>query len=187
MWGILPVLSTTRLNFRFLFFIAWEVNKSGRSPGCFAFSNRLTLRSSEGSFLTGSFTKPALVSVLVPFCVAQFTATDDAVANIKMTRHGHDDVIREFVKRVVDTQMDYSFARACAATVDDPLAMAAAKGSPDTVVVRAPDSLESPTGGHHRTRSIPFHHPQRDNDQHGILNRELNSRRAIVLWSRYPI
>src|SRR5258707_14980659 len=106
MWGKLPVLSTTQLNFRFLFFIAWEVNKNARSPGGFAFSNRLTLHSSEGSFLTGSFSKPALMSVLVPFCVAQFTATDGAAAIIKMTRHGHDDVIREFVKRVVDTQME---------------------------------------------------------------------------------
>ena len=59
------------------------------------------------------------MSVLVPLCVAQFMATDGAVAKIKITQYGHDDVIREFVKKVVDTQMDYSFARACAVAVDD--------------------------------------------------------------------
>jgi hypothetical protein len=67
------------------------------------------------------------MSVLVPLCVAQFMATDGAVTKIKMTQYGHDDVIREFVKKVVDTQMDYSFARACAAAVDDALAKTAAK------------------------------------------------------------
>jgi hypothetical protein len=67
------------------------------------------------------------MSVLVPLCVAQFMATDGAVAKIKITQYGHDDVIREFVKKVVDTQMDYSFARACAAAVDDALAKTAAK------------------------------------------------------------
>src|SRR5258708_19592371 len=65
--------------------------------------------------------------VLVALCVAQFMATDGAVAKIKITQYGHDDVIREFVKKIVDTQMDYSFARACAAAVDDALAKTAAK------------------------------------------------------------
>ena len=37
-------------------------------------------------------------------------------------------VIREFVKQVVNTQMDFDFARACAAAVDDALAKTAAKG-----------------------------------------------------------
>jgi hypothetical protein len=68
------------------------------------------------------------MSVLVPLCVAQFMANDGAVAKIKMTPYGHDDVIREFVKKVVDTQMDFSFAKACAAAVDDALAETAAKG-----------------------------------------------------------
>jgi hypothetical protein len=36
-------------------------------------------------------------------------ASDGPVANIKMTRHGYDDVIREFVTRVVDTQMECSW------------------------------------------------------------------------------
>jgi alpha/beta superfamily hydrolase len=67
------------------------------------------------------------MSVLVPLCVAQFMATDGAVAKIKMTQCGHDDVIREFVKKVADTEMDYSFARACAAAVDDALAETATK------------------------------------------------------------
>ena len=55
-------------------------------------------------------------------------ANDGAFAKIKMTPYGHDDVIREFVTKVVDTQMDFSFARACAAAVDDALAKTAAKG-----------------------------------------------------------
>jgi hypothetical protein len=37
-------------------------------------------------------------------------------------------VVREFVKKVVDTDMDYSFARACALGVDDALTKTAAKG-----------------------------------------------------------
>jgi alpha/beta superfamily hydrolase len=67
------------------------------------------------------------MSVLVPMCVAQFMATASAVAKIKITQYGHDDIIREFVKKVADTQMDYSFARACAAAVDDALAKTAVK------------------------------------------------------------
>jgi hypothetical protein len=68
------------------------------------------------------------MSVLVPLCVTQFLATDGAVAKLKLTQYGHDDVVREFVKRVVDTDMDYGFARACASGVDDALAKSAAKG-----------------------------------------------------------
>jgi len=34
---------------------------------------------------------------------------------------------REFVKKVVDTPMDYSLARVCAAAVDEALAKSAAK------------------------------------------------------------
>jgi hypothetical protein len=55
-------------------------------------------------------------------------ANDGAVTKIKMTPYGHDDVIREFVKKVADTQMDFSFARACGAAVDDALARTAGKG-----------------------------------------------------------
>jgi hypothetical protein len=52
---------------------------------------------------------------------------DGAVAKIKVTPYGHEDVIREFVKTVVDTQMDFSFARVCAVAFDDALAKTAAK------------------------------------------------------------
>jgi hypothetical protein len=68
------------------------------------------------------------MSVLVPLCVAQFMATDGAVAKMKATQYGHDDVIREFVTKVADVQMDYNFARGCAAGVDDAVAKTAAKG-----------------------------------------------------------
>jgi hypothetical protein len=67
------------------------------------------------------------MSVLVPLCVAQFMAADGAAAKVRMMPYGHDDIIREFVKKVVGTQMDFSFARACAAAVDDALVEAAAK------------------------------------------------------------
>jgi hypothetical protein len=68
------------------------------------------------------------MSILVPLCVAQFIATDGAVAKLKATpQYNHDDVVREFVKKVLDTEMDYSFARACAAAVDESLARSAAK------------------------------------------------------------
>jgi hypothetical protein len=68
------------------------------------------------------------MSVLVPLCVAQFMAADGAVTKIKATpSYNHDDVVREFVKAVAGTQMDYSFARLCAAAVDDSLAKTAAK------------------------------------------------------------
>jgi hypothetical protein len=68
------------------------------------------------------------MSVLVPLCVTQFMATDGAVAKLKLTQYGHDDVVREFVKKVGDTDMDYSFARACASGVDDAVTKTAAKG-----------------------------------------------------------
>jgi hypothetical protein len=41
--------------------------------------------------------------------------------------YNHDDIVREFVKTVVNTPMDYSLARACAAAVDEALAKSAAK------------------------------------------------------------
>jgi hypothetical protein len=82
----------------------------------------------KATSMTSAAETSGQMSVLVPVCVAQFMANDGAVAKIKMTPYGHDDVIREFVKKVVDTQMDFSFARACAAAVDDALAKTAAKG-----------------------------------------------------------
>jgi hypothetical protein len=51
-----------------------------------------------------------------------------AVAKLKLMQYGHDDVVREFVNKVVDTEMDYSFARACASGIDDALTKTAAKG-----------------------------------------------------------
>jgi alpha/beta superfamily hydrolase len=95
----------------------------------------LVIGFSWGGWVTGTKAKSMAsaaetggqMSVLVPLCAAQFMATDGAVAKIKITQYGHDDVIREFVKKVVDTQMDYSFARACATAVDDALAKTAAK------------------------------------------------------------
>ena len=55
--------------------------------------------------------------------------TDGAVTKVKaMVPYSHDDVVREFVKKVADTPTDYSFAQACAAAVDVALAKSAAKG-----------------------------------------------------------
>jgi alpha/beta superfamily hydrolase len=68
------------------------------------------------------------MSVLVPLCVTQLMTTEGAVAKLKLTQYGHDDVVREFVKKVADTDMDYSFARACASGIDDTLTKTAAKG-----------------------------------------------------------
>jgi alpha/beta superfamily hydrolase len=92
---------------------------------------------SWGGWVTGGTAKSRVataetngkMSVLVPLCVTQFMATDGAVAKLKLTQYGHnDDVVREFVKKVVDTEMDYSFARACASGIDDALTKTAAKG-----------------------------------------------------------
>ena len=68
------------------------------------------------------------MSVLVPLCVTQFMAGEGAVAKIKVTpSYGQVDVVREFVKTVAGTQMDYGLARACAAAVHDTLNKTAAK------------------------------------------------------------
>src|SRR3954468_13605962 len=54
------------------------------------------------------------MSVLVPMCVAQFTAFDGAVAKFKAaSSYSKDTVVGEYVKMVGATNMDYSFARAC--------------------------------------------------------------------------
>ena len=59
------------------------------------------------------------MSVLVPMCVAQFTAVDGAVAKFKAAGpYSKDTVIGEFVKTVASTSLDYSFAKACAAGVE---------------------------------------------------------------------
>jgi hypothetical protein len=68
------------------------------------------------------------MSVLVPMCVAQFTAADGAVAKFKAAgSYSRDSVIGEFVKTVASTNMDYSFARACAAGVEAELSTTATK------------------------------------------------------------
>jgi hypothetical protein len=62
------------------------------------------------------------MSVLVPLCVTQFTAADGAVAKFKAAgTYSKDNVVSEFVKSVASTNMDYSFARACAAGVEKEL------------------------------------------------------------------
>ncbi len=68
------------------------------------------------------------MSVLVPMCVAQFTAADGAVAKFSSAGpYSKDNVIGEFVKTVASTSMDYSFAKACAAGVEAELSRTAAK------------------------------------------------------------
>jgi len=68
------------------------------------------------------------MSVLVPMCVAQFTATDGALAKFKgASSYTKDDVIGEYVKTVAANNMDYSFAKACAAGVEAQLAKTATK------------------------------------------------------------
>ena len=68
------------------------------------------------------------MSVLVPLCVAQFIATDGAVTKIKAEpSYNRSEVVREFVKTVAGTEMNYSFARLCATAVDDTLAKSASK------------------------------------------------------------
>src|ERR1041384_8275964 len=68
------------------------------------------------------------MSVLVPICVAQFTAADGAVAKFKAAGpYSRDNVIGEYVKTVAATSMDYSFSRACAAGVEAELSKTATK------------------------------------------------------------
>ena len=68
------------------------------------------------------------MSVLVPICVAQFAAVDSAVAKFKAAgSYSKDNVISEYVKTVASTNMDYSFARACAAGVEAELSKTATK------------------------------------------------------------
>ncbi len=68
------------------------------------------------------------MSVLVPICVAQFTAADGAVVKFKAaSSYSKDNVISEYVKTVASTSMDYSFARACAAGVEAELSKTATK------------------------------------------------------------
>lgn len=68
------------------------------------------------------------MSVLVPICVAQFTAADGAVAKFRATgSYSRDGVIGEYVKTVAANSMDYSLARACAVGVEAELEKTSAK------------------------------------------------------------
>jgi len=68
------------------------------------------------------------MSVLVPICVAQFTAADGALAKFKAAgSYSRDSIIGEYVKTVAATSMDYSLARACAAGVETELSKTATK------------------------------------------------------------
>lgn len=68
------------------------------------------------------------MSILVPMCVAQFTAADGAIAKFKATSgYSRDNLISDTVKTVGVTSMDYSFARACAAGVEVELGKTATK------------------------------------------------------------
>jgi hypothetical protein len=68
------------------------------------------------------------MSILVPMCVAQFTAADGAVGKFKAANsYSRENVISEFVKTVASTSMDYSLARACAVGVEAELARTATK------------------------------------------------------------
>src|SRR5437763_4543949 len=69
------------------------------------------------------------MAVLVPVCVAQFMATDGAVSKIKAApSYSRYEVVRDLVKTVAGTEMDYSLARLCATAVDDALAKTASTG-----------------------------------------------------------
>src|SRR6201997_404834 len=55
------------------------------------------------------------MSVLVPLCVAQFTATDGAMARFKTSSvYVRENLVSEVVKNVASTNMDYALAKACA-------------------------------------------------------------------------
>jgi hypothetical protein len=78
--------------------------------------------------MTATAESSGRMSVLVPMCVAQFTASDVALAKFKAAGpYSRDNVISEFVKTVASTSMDYSFARACAAGVEAELLKSATK------------------------------------------------------------
>src|SRR6266849_7296527 len=101
MWGKLPVLSTTQ-QFPFSILITWGGNPQ---------SWRICLfQSFDPPFVKGFIfdrkqleTRPNVWPGTIVRS-RQLMASDGPVANIKMTRHGYDDVIREFAKRVVDTR-----------------------------------------------------------------------------------
>ena len=60
-----------------------------------------------------------------------YDAADEKIGDVTKIKEepsfNHYEVVREFVKTVASTEMDYSFARLCATAVDDTLAKSAAK------------------------------------------------------------
>src|SRR6516165_11206210 len=53
------------------------------------------------------------MSILVPMCVAQFTAADGALGKFKAANsYSRENVVSEIVKTVASTSMDYSLAKA---------------------------------------------------------------------------
>ena len=68
------------------------------------------------------------MSVLVPLCVAQFTAADGAIARFKAgSVYSRENLVSEVVKNIGSTSMDYALAKACASGIDSELAKAATK------------------------------------------------------------
>jgi hypothetical protein len=68
------------------------------------------------------------MSVLVPLCVAQFTATEGAMARFKTSSvYFRENLVSEVVKTVASTNMDYALAKACASGIDLELAKTATK------------------------------------------------------------
>ena len=89
-----------------------------------------------GGWVTGGTAKTMTVtaendgrmSVLVPICVAQFTSADGAIAKFNAAgSYSRDGIIRDYVKTVASTSMDYSLARACVAGVEAELSKPATK------------------------------------------------------------
>jgi hypothetical protein len=68
------------------------------------------------------------MSILVPLCVAQFTAADGAMARFKTSSvYVRENLVSEVVKNVASTKMDYPLAKACASSIDLQLAKTATK------------------------------------------------------------
>ena len=68
------------------------------------------------------------MSILVPLCVAQFTAADGAIARFKTgSVYSRENLVSEVVKSVASTKRDYALAKACASGIDLELTKAATK------------------------------------------------------------
>jgi len=96
----------------------------------------MTIGFSWGGWLTGGSARIMRVtaenngrlSVLVPLCVAQFTAADGAIAKFKEgSIYSRENLVSEVVKNVASTRMDYALAKACASGIDSELAKAPTK------------------------------------------------------------